>query len=160
MSKPVAITYPSDNAISVSRDFDAPADLVFACHTKPQLVQRWMLGPPGWSMPICEIALKVGDTYRYVWRSDADGSEFGFTGRFREVEVPTRVVHTESMIGQPGEALVTTTFTQRGSRTTLSVTMSFATAAMRDQVIATGMTDGMASSYDLLEELLAEQVGA
>ncbi|MES2694091.1 MAG: SRPBCC family protein [Verrucomicrobiota bacterium] len=158
MSKSVAITYPSGNAITVSREFDAPADLVFACHTKPQLVQRWMLGPPGWSMPVCEIALKVGDTYRYIWRNNADGSEFGFTGRFREVEVPTRVVHTESMIGQPGEALVTTIFTEHAGRTTLSVTMSFESPAMRDQVIATGMTDGMAMSYDKLDELLAEKV--
>ena len=159
MPAPVKVTQPSDNAVTVTRDFDAPADLVFACHTKPQLVQRWMLGPPGWSMPVCEIALKVGDTYRYIWRNNTDGSEFGFTGRFREVEVPTRVVHTESMIGQPGEALVTTTFTQHGNRTTLSVTMSFDSPVMRDQVLATGMTDGMALSYDQLDELLAEKVG-
>ena len=158
MPVPVKVTHPTDNAVTVTRSFDAPADLVFACHTKPQLVQRWMLGPPGWSMPVCEIALKVGDTYRYVWRNDADGSEFGFTGRFREVEAPIRVVHTESMIGQPGEALVTTTFTQHGNRTTLSVTMSFESKSTRDQVLATGMTDGMAQSYDLLDELLAEKV--
>ena len=160
MPNPIAVTYPSANAVTVTREFDAPADLVFACHIKPQLLQRWLLGPDGWSMPVCEVAAEVGGTYRYIWRNKADGSEFGFTGVFREVEVPTRVVHTESMIGQPGEALVTTTFTPHGKRTTLSVTMAFDSEAMRDQVLATGMTDGMAISYDRMDELLAEGAAA
>lgn len=159
MPVPVKVTYPTDRAVTVTRQFDAPADLVFACHTKPQLLQRWLLGPDGWTMPVCEVAAEVGGTYRYVWRSTTDGHEFGFTGQFREVEVPTRIVHTESMIGQPGEALVTTTFTEANGRTTLSVTMSFESGAMREQVLATGMTDGMAVSYDRLDELLAEKVG-
>lgn len=158
MSRPVQVTHPSDNAVTVTRSFDAPADLVFACHTKPQLVQRWMVGSPGWSMPVCEIDLKVGGTYRHIWRNNADASEFGFTGRYSEITVPTRLVHTESMIGQPGEALVTTTFTEASGRTVLSVTMAFESHELRDQVLATGMTDGMALSYDQLDELLTEKV--
>ncbi len=158
MSKSVAVSYPTDRAVTVEREFAAPVDLVFACHTKPQLLQRWMLGPPGWSMPVCEIATTVGGTYRYIWRNDADGAEFGFTGVFKEVVVPTRIVHTESMIGAPGEALVTTIFTAHGNRTTLSLTMSFDTPALRDEVLATGMTDGMAMSYDRMDEVLAEAV--
>ena len=158
MPVPVKITHPSDNAVTVSRSFDAPADLVFACHTKPQLVQRWMVGSPGWTMPVCEIDLRVGGTYRYIWRSTTDASEFGFTGRYREIAIPSRLVHTEAMIGQPGEALVTTTFTEAAGHTTLSVTMAFESQAMRDQVLLTGMTDGMALSYDQLDELMAEKV--
>lgn len=158
MPTPVNVTHPTDRAVTVTRSFDAPADLVFACHTQPQLVQKWMIGSPGWSMPVCEIDLKVGGTYRYIWRNDTDASEFGFTGRYREIIVPGRLVHTESMIGQPGEALVTTTFQQTGNRTTLSITMSFESRTMRDQVLATGMTDGMALSYDQLDDLLAEKV--
>jgi len=121
-------------------------------------VQRWQLGPPGWSMPICEIDLRVGGAYRYVWRSDADASEFGFTGRFREIVVPVRIVHTEGMIGTPGEAVVTTTFEERAGRTVLTLTMSFESQEVRDQVLLTGMTDGMAQSYDRLDELLTEKV--
>lgn len=158
MPVPVQVTHPTDRAVTVTRSFDAPADLVFACHTKPQLVQRWMNGSPGWSMPVCEIDLKVGGTYRHVWRNDTDASEFGFTGRYREIAIPSRLVHTEAMIGQPGEALVTTTFEEHGGRTTLRVTMSFESQAMRDQVLLTGMTDGMALSYDQLDDLLAEKV--
>lgn len=154
----LTVTHPSSNAVTVSRSFDAPADLVFACHTKPQLVQRWQLGPPGWSMPVCEIDLRVGGTYRYVWRSTADGSEFGFTGRYREITAPTLIVHTEGMIGTPGEALVTTTLEERSGRTTLTLTMSFESQDVRDQVLLTGMTDGMAQSYDRLDEILAAQV--
>lgn len=159
MPAPVTVTHPTDRAVTVSRVFAAPADLVFACHTTPQLVQKWQLGPPGWSMPICEIDLRIGGDYRYVWRSDADGSEFGFVGRYREIAAPERLVHSESMIGTPGEALVTTTFEQQGNQTTLSVTMSFESKDVRDQVLLTGMTDGMAVSYDRLEDLLAEKVG-
>jgi len=159
MPLPVTITHPADNAVTVSRSFDAPADLVFACHTKPQLVQRWQLGPPGWTMPICEIDLRVGGTYRYIWRSEAEGSEFGFTGRYREIVVPTLIVHTEGMIGTPGEAVVTTSFEEHAGRTTLTLTMTFESREVRDQVLLTGMTDGMAQSYDRLDELLSEQVG-
>jgi uncharacterized protein YndB with AHSA1/START domain len=158
MSAALTVTHPSDNAVTVSRSFDAPADLVFACHTQPKLVQRWQLGPPGWTMPVCEIDLRVGGVYRYVWRSDADGSEFGFTGRYREIAVPSLIVHTEAMIGTPGEAVVTTIFEERAGRTTLTLTMSFESREVRDQVLLTGMTDGMAQSYDRLDQLLAEQV--
>jgi uncharacterized protein YndB with AHSA1/START domain len=158
MSATLTVTQPSANAVTVSRSFDAPADLVFACHTRPQLVQRWQLGPPGWSMPVCEIDLRVGGAYRYIWRSAADGSEFGFAGQFREIAAPTRIVHTEGMIGTPGEALVTTTFEEHAGRTTLTLTMSFESEEVRDQVLLTGMTDGMAQSYDRLDELLAEKV--
>jgi uncharacterized protein YndB with AHSA1/START domain len=158
VSAAVTVTHPSANAVTVSRSFDAPADLVFACHTKPQLVQRWQLGPPGWTMPICEIDLRVGGAYRYIWRGDADGSEFGFTGRYREIVIPRRIVHTEGMIGTPGEAVVTTIFEEHAGRTTLTLTMSFESQEVRDQVLLTGMTDGMAQSYDRLDELLVEQV--
>lgn len=158
MPSPVDITRPSDNAVTVARTFDAPAELVFAAHTRPALVQKWLLGPDGWTMPVCEIDLRVGGTYRYIWRSNTDAAEFGFTGQFRDIAAPSRLVHTESMIGQPGEALVTTTFEERAGRTTLSVTMSFESAATLETVLATGMTDGMAISYDRLADLLAEKV--
>ena len=99
MAKSVEVTIPSDREIKVARVFEAPAKLVFDFHTKAEHVQKWMLGPDGWSMPICEIDLRVGGTYRHVWRSDENGAEFGFRGEYREISAPTRLVHTERMEG-------------------------------------------------------------
>src|SRR6185312_12518504 len=156
MPKPVTVTTPSDLEIGVSRVFDAPAELVWACHTKPELVRRWMLGPPGWSMPVCEIDLRVGGAYRYVWRGE-DGREFGVHGVYRETVPPERLVHTEFM-GEDesgGGALVTWTLSEQDGKTTLECTMLMASKEARDGVLATGMTDGVAASYDRLAELVA-----
>src|SRR5947199_8947203 len=95
-----------DREIVLTRVFDAPRRLVFDALTKPELVRRWLLGPPGWSMVVCEIDLKVGGAYRYVWRHDRDGSEFGMRGVYREIVPPERLVNTESFDRPwyPGEA--------------------------------------------------------
>ncbi|MDQ3809254.1 MAG: SRPBCC domain-containing protein, partial [Chloroflexota bacterium] len=113
MTHPIDVTTPSDREIRVTRVFDAPRSLIFDCHTKPDLVRRWLLGPPGWSMPVCEIDLRVGGQYRYVWRNDVDGREFSIGGEYREVVPPERIVHTERYEGdeggEGGEALSTLT---------------------------------------------------
>jgi uncharacterized protein YndB with AHSA1/START domain len=161
MPHPIDVILPSDREIRVTRAFDAPRDLIWDCHTKPELVRRWMLGPDGWSMPVCDIDLRVGGRYRYVWRSDADGSEFGFRGQYREVVAPERIVHTEGFDGVEadagGEALCTLTLAGRGGSTTLTYSMVFPTSEVRDQALQTGMTDGMAAGYDRLEQVIAEQ---
>ena len=150
------VATPNDFDVVCTRAFDAPARLVFDCHTKPELVSRWLLGPPGWSMPVCEIDLRVGGCYRYVWRNDAEGREFGLTGIYREIEAPRRVVHTEAFDGNPeGEALITTIFAEDSGRTTMTLTISYPTRAIRDAALATGMTGGMSQSYDRLDALLA-----
>src|SRR4051812_39118545 len=102
------VTTPSDREIAMTRVFDAPRALVFEALTTPELVQRWLLGPPGWTMPHCQIDLKVGGAYRYVWRNDEKGMEFGTGGEFREILPPKRIVHTERMDGAPGGRLTTT----------------------------------------------------
>ncbi|MGH9367901.1 MAG: SRPBCC domain-containing protein, partial [Thermoanaerobaculia bacterium] len=71
------VTAPTEREIVMTRVFDAPRELVFDAHTKPELVKRWLLGPDGWSMPVCEIDLRVGGKYRYLWRCDRDGTEMG-----------------------------------------------------------------------------------
>lgn len=152
----VAVSTPSPREIVVSRVFDAPVQLVFDCHTQPQLVRRWLLGPPGWSMPVCEIDLRVGGGYRYRWRNDADGMEFGATGTYIEIDAPHRVVMVERMEGFDGESHVTTTFVEAGGRTTMTITMQFPSEADRDQAAATGMADGMGASYRLLDDVLAD----
>ena len=157
---PIDVTTPDDLEIRVMRVFDAPRSLVFECHTEPALVRRWMLGPPGWSMPVCEIDLRVGGQYRYVWRSDDGGQEFGFRGEYREIRVPERVVNTERMDGgdpSDGDALCTLELMEEGGRTTLTQSMRFPNTALRDQALESGMTDGMTMSYDRLEQVMAEQ---
>ena len=159
----IDVTTPSELEVRVTRVFDAPRSLLFECHTRPELVRQWLLGPPGWTMPVCEIDLRVGGSYRYVWRSDSDGGAFGFTGEYREIRAPERIVHTERMDGGPegegsdGHALCTMELIEEHGRTTLVHTMRFPTSAMRDQALETGMTDGMASSFDRLEQMIDEQ---
>ena len=153
-----------DSAVTVTRRFKAPKPLVWRAYMEPALVRRWMLGPPGWSMPVCEVDLRAGGRYRWRWRSDADGAEFGFTGEFREVEPGIKVVHTqyfhqgETPEVESGDgAVVTVTFTEEPGDTTVTTTIDFGTREARDGVMATGMTDGMEQSYQLLDALLGEQ---
>ena len=158
------VALPSDREVQVMRSFKAARPLVFRAFTEPALVQRWLLGPPGWSMPVCEMDLQVGGRYRWRWRNDDDGSEFGFTGTFREVMPPSRLVHTQmydpGTLGAPhpsSEALVSVTFTEDGGITTVTTLIDFGSKDARDGAVATGMTDGMEQSYQLLDQVLSER---
>ena len=90
MLNKLEITLPSDREIVVTRSFDAPRDLVWDCHTKPALVRRWLLGPPGWEMPVCEIDLRVDGKYRYEWIDKGRGKTMGMGGVFIAVKMPER----------------------------------------------------------------------
>jgi uncharacterized protein YndB with AHSA1/START domain len=159
------VTLPSEREVKVTRSFRAPRALVYRAYTEPALLQRWMLGPPGWTMPVCEMDVRVGGRYRWRWRSEGDGSEFGFSGEFREVEPAVRLVHTERFDpgaavadGYPdGAAIVTVSFTEESGVTTVVTDIDFGSREARDAAIATGMTDGMEQSYGLLDGLLAGQ---
>jgi uncharacterized protein YndB with AHSA1/START domain len=105
-------------------------------------------------MPVCEVDLRVGGKYLYTWRNDADGSEFSIGGVHREIVPPERIVTLESFMGD--EALNTLTLEEKDGRTTLVQTMQFENREKRDQALKTGMTDGMATSYDRLEALMEE----
>src|SRR5580765_889882 len=89
------VTLPSDREVKVTRSFKAARPLVYRAYTEPALVQRWLLGPPGWSMPVCEMDVRVGGRYRWRWRSNEGGKEFGFHGEFKEVDAPGKLVHSE-----------------------------------------------------------------
>jgi uncharacterized protein YndB with AHSA1/START domain len=160
MKNTLKLTTPSDLEIAMTRDFDAPRDLVFEALTKPELVKRWLLGPDGWSMPICEIDLKVGGTFRYVWRRDEDGSEMGMSGVYREILRPERIVATEKFDQPwyPGEAVGTTVLVEKNGRTTLTNTVRYESKEIRDGVLKSGMEDGVSKSYDRLAELVESQV--
>ena len=154
MTLTIHVTTPSDREVRVTRKFTAPAALLFDAHTKPELVKRWLLGPPGWSMPVCEIDLTVGGRYRYVWHNDSDGREFGISGQFLEIVSPERIVTVETMDGMPGETTVTTTFEDNGPETHFTINMLFDSQKTRDIALQTGMTDGMGMSYDRLQDLI------
>ena len=150
------VTTPTEREIVVTRDFDAPRGLVFDAHTKPELVRQWLLGPPGWTMPVCEIDLRVGGVYRYVWRNAA-GKDMGMGGVFREIVPPERLVATEAFDESwyPGEALDTTVLTEEGGTTRLTLTVLYESRAARDAALQSGMERGMVASYDRLAELLS-----
>jgi uncharacterized protein YndB with AHSA1/START domain len=150
------IITPTGREIVMTRVFDAPRTLVFEAFTRPELVKRWLLGPPGWSMPLCEIDLRVGGAYRYVWRH-ADGREMGMGGVYREIVPQERLVCTELFdeAWYPGESLITTTLAEKAGRTTLTTTMLYGSEEARDSVLKSGMERGVAASYDRLAEMLA-----
>lgn len=156
------VTMPSDREIAMTRVFDAPRTLVFDAHTKPELVRRWLLGPPGWSMPVCEIDLRVGGKYRWVWRSDKDGTTMGMGGVYREIVAPERLVTTEQFdeAWYPGEGLNTLVLLEQRGRTTLTQTMRYQSREARDAVLKAGMEQGVEASYDRLVELLASMPAA
>ena len=161
------VTLPSDREVKVTRSFRASRALVFRAYTEPELVRKWMLGPPGWTMPVCEMDVRVGGQYRWRWRSDDNNSEFGFTGSYRELDPPSRIVHTEAYDpgtvggGYPGEpAIVTVTFTEDAGVTTVTTLIDFGSKEARDGAVATGMTDGMEQSYQLLDRLLDDRPAA
>jgi uncharacterized protein YndB with AHSA1/START domain len=161
MMEKAQVTLPSDREVKVVRSFRAPRALVYRAYTEPALVQRWLLGPPGWSMPVCEMDVRPGGRFRWRWKSDADGSEFGFVGTFREVKPNEKIVHSEafdpgSAGGEMGEAKVVVTFTEEAGVTTLTTLIEYDSKQTRDAAVGTGMTDGMEQSYQLLDTLLAK----
>ena len=151
------LTAPGEREIVMTRVLDAPRQLVFDAFTKPELLKQWLLGPPGWSMPLCEIDLRVGGKYRYVWRQDSDGTEMGMGGVYREIVVPERLVTTERFdeAWYPGEAVGTLVLVEQRGRTTVTQTMRYESREARDAVIKSGMESGVKASYDRLDDLLA-----
>jgi uncharacterized protein YndB with AHSA1/START domain/effector-binding domain-containing protein len=151
------VSTPTDRSIEIARDFNSPRQLLFDAFTKPELVRRWLLGPDGWTMPVCEIDLRVGGRYRYVWHHDASGKQMGMGGAFREVVRPEKLVATEKFddAWYPGEAVNTTTFDQKNDVTTVRLVVLYESTATRDTAARSGMERGMAAGYDRLEEVLS-----
>jgi uncharacterized protein YndB with AHSA1/START domain len=158
MNKPgtLQVSTPTDRDILITRVFDAPRHLVFEALTTPELMKQWLTGPPGWSFVVCEIDLRPGGAYRYVWR-DTDGNEMGMGGTLREVVAPERLVATErfDQAWYPGEGVVTQTLVERGGQTTLTVAIRYESKEARDIALQSGMDQGMAMGYERLAELLA-----
>lgn len=148
----------SDREIVMTRRFHAPRALVFDALTKPEILKRWLNGPEGWSLPVCEIDLRVGGAFRYVWRGP-DGTEMGMSGVFREIAPPARMVHTELFDEDwtGGETLVTTELEESDGGTTLTTTVLYASQEGRDGALKSGMEQGLGESYDTLDDLFAQK---
>jgi uncharacterized protein YndB with AHSA1/START domain len=150
------VTTPSDLGICLTRLFDAPRKLVFEAMTRPEHVKRWWgcLGE-GYSVPVCEIDLRVGGKWRFVNRHP--GGEAAFHGEYREIAPPGRLVFTEIFEDFPDSvSVVTAVFAEEGARTRMTVTVSYPSKEVRDMVVESGMARGAGISYDRLEDLVAE----
>lgn len=150
------VTARGDREIVMTRVFNAPARLVFDALTKPELVKRWLLGPDGWTMPVCEIDLRVGGAYRYVWRRTSTGKQMGSRGVFREIVVSERLVFTELFdeAWYHGECVITSILSEHAGKTTLTTTMQYESQETRDAVLKSGMERGVAVSYDRLAAIV------
>ncbi len=145
-------TIKSDREIVITRVVDAPRKLVFEAMTSPEHVPQWY-GPRGWTLPVCEIDLHPGGAWRYVMRGP-DGTEMGLGGEYREISPPERLVTTESFDDYPGESLNTLVLIEADGKTTITATVLYASKEVRDAVIASGMQEGAAETYDRLAEHL------
>jgi uncharacterized protein YndB with AHSA1/START domain len=146
------VTLPTDEQILITREFDAPKELVYKAFTTPELVKRWWNAKRG-EVTIAEIDLRVGGTWRYVMVADG-GFEVGFHGKYREIVPNERIVSTEVFEGYPDEEAVNTaTFTEADGRTTLTILVQHTSKEARDAHINSGMEAGMQDAMDLLEEV-------
>lgn len=155
-SKPLKLTTPSDREIAMTRTFEAPRHLVFEAYTRPELVRRWLGVHGGWSFETCEIDLRVGGAYRYVWRGP-DGMVLSMGGVFQEIVPPSRIVTTErfDQPWYPGGAVGTLELVEREGRTTLTLTIRYESREARDAVLASPMEQGLAAGFDALDRVLA-----
>jgi uncharacterized protein YndB with AHSA1/START domain len=146
-------TTPSDREIAMTRVVDAPRGLVWEAHTNPEHLPQWMLGPEGWTMPVCEIDLRPGGGWHFVWRG-ADGAEMEMRGEYREITPPERLVSTESWGADWPETLNTLVLTEEDGKTTITSTVLYPSKEARDAALQTGMKEGASQSFDRLAEYL------
>jgi len=148
------VATPADREIVMTRVFDAPRPLVFNAWTDPGQVPLWMLGPEEWTMPVCEVDLRVGGAWHFVWRH-SDGAEMEMRGVYREIEPPGRLVSTESWGGDWPETINTLVLSEEDGKTTVTLGILYPSKEARDAALRTGMTEGVSASFDRLAGLLA-----
>ena len=155
---PLTITLPADNQIVITRQFDAPRHLVFACYTQPALIRRWLNGAEGWIMTVCEFDARVGGKYRYEWKAPS-GHVMGMGGVVTAIEPVSHVASAELFDDDwtGGETVSTLDFDEESGRTTLVNTITYSSKEARDGALATPMAEGMEYGYKKLDQVLAEQ---
>ncbi|TRW14401.1 SRPBCC domain-containing protein [Glacieibacterium frigidum] len=149
------ITTEGDTHVVVTRHFAAAPEAVYRAHLEPALIQQWMLGPDGWSMPVCISDPRPGGRLRYEWASE-DGKGFFLTGEFVELTPFERIVHVERMhLPDPTpDNHIVTTFAAHGTGTLMTMRMTLPDAETRTMMLATGMEHGMEAGYVRLEALI------
>ena len=154
---PLSITTPADNQVVITRQFDAPRHLVFACYTQPALIRRWLNGAEGWIMTVCEFEPRVGGKYRYEWKAPS-GYVMAMGGVVREIEPVAWVASAELFDDDwtGGETTSTLKFDEEQQRTTLVNTITYSSRDARDGALRTPMAEGMEFGYKKLDEVLAE----
>lgn len=159
MQNTLKIVTRGDREIVMTRAFDAPRQLVFDAFTKPELLKRWLGRFGGWSLAVCEIDLRVGGAYRYVWRGPG-GPDMGMRGVYREIVVPERIVSTEKFDESwyPGGAVGTLVLAEQGGKTLLTHTVLYDSREARDVVMKSPMEGGVSAGYNVLDEVLASLV--
>ena len=158
---PMQVTTPNDREIRITRGFDAPRMMVWEAYTRPELVKRWLGQMPGWSWAVCEMDVREGGRYRWVWRGP-EGVELAVGGEYREVVPGERLVSTERYDQQwyEGDAVGTVELTEANGRTTLVMTLRYASKDVRDAVLQSPATSGIESGFTALDELLASTSAA
>ena len=154
MSK-MTLTTEGDRHVVVTRRFAARPELVYRAHVEPALLQQWMLGPDGWSMPVCINDARPGGRIRFEW-SDGNGNGFYLTGEYVELVPFSRIVHIERMhLPDPTpDNHVETRFDPDGGGTLMTMRMTLPTAEVRTAMLASGMEHGMEAGYVRLEKLI------
>lgn len=154
-ARKLVVSAHGEREIVMTRMFAAPRSLVFEAYTKPEFVRRWLLGPDGWEMPVCDIDLRVGGRFRYVWRHTS-GQEMGMGGVYKEIVAPERIVSTERFDDPwyQGEGLGTVIFKEHQGTTMLTTTIVYESRAIRDGVLKSPMESGVKASYDRLADIV------
>ncbi len=144
-----------DRYVVVTRHFAAPPEALYRAHTDPKLIQQWMLGPDGWTMPVCISEARPHGKIRYEW-SNGEGAGFHLTGEYLELEPFTRIVHAERMhLPDPTpDNHVETRFDSDGTGTLMTMRMTLPDEGTRKLMLSTGMEDGMEAGYVRLERML------
>jgi uncharacterized protein YndB with AHSA1/START domain len=155
MTASLQVTTPSDREIALTRVLDAPRALVWKAYTTPELLKRWLGVHNGWTLDVCEVDLRVGGAYRYVWRGPG-GAEMGMRGTFREVVAPERLVTDErfDQAWYEGQCIGTVTLVERAGKTTLTMNLRYDSRAVRDAVLQSPMKEGVGAGFDTLAQVL------
>lgn len=156
MANTLKVSPQAEREIAFTRVFGASRERVFDAWTRPDLLKRWLYGPEEWPLAVCQIDLRVGGAARFVWHH-RDGKNMGMSGVYREIAPPERLVFTELWDEDwtGGEAVVTMELAEQAGKTTLAMTVLYASRTARDAVLKTPMEQGMAQSYNRLDEFLA-----
>jgi uncharacterized protein YndB with AHSA1/START domain len=154
MSK-LTLTTEGDTHLIVTRRFAAPPEALYRAHTDPELIQKWLLGPEGWTMPVCINDAKPGGKFRYEW-TNGKGAAFHITGEYLELNPFSRIVHVERMFlpDPTPDNHVETTFERDGEGTLMKIRMTLPDEKTRATMLATGMEHGMEASYVRLEAMI------